>query len=180
MNTTARAALGVAASISAFATTLISGPWVPRFTFEPLNYWFVAASALAIPASLIWLAIAIPGFWRKALAFVAASSSAIPMVPLGLISLAEANSAAAGNNLSHLRLAEISRGHTTYRLYRTDCGATCAYGLQLRKEIDALGVIKLVSTVWSVDHEKDGALRLSPTGQVEVVRGEYVLHAADE
>jgi hypothetical protein len=180
MNNTTRASLGVAVAISAFAITLVSGPWVPRFTFEPLNYWFMAASALAIPASFTWLAIATPGFWRKALAFVAASSTAIPLVPLGFIALSEATSVAEGKNLPHLRLAEISNGRMVYRLYRTDCGATCAYGLQLRKEVDMLGVIKFVSTVWAADHETEGALRLSPTGQVEVVRGEYVVHTAAE
>jgi hypothetical protein len=88
--------------------------------------------------------------------------------------------AAPGTRASLKPLAETQVGSAIYRLYRTDCGATCAYGLALRKEYDAPMLLKAVSTVWSAEAEDAAELRISEDGKAQVVRGNYVLYAHEE
>lgn len=99
------------------------------------------------------------------------------MLPYSLFAALESSNTKDGEHLSLRLLSETQAGGATYRLYRTDCGATCAYGLELRKEVNVLGVLKLVSPIWSASREEPARLRVAPDGSVEVVRGEYVMHA---
>jgi hypothetical protein len=160
--------------------TLMSGPWMLRFTFDPLNYWFSGLSAWAVPASVALLGMAArTTLWRIAL-FGAAALLAIPFGLFGLVALYEAKASNGVEHPSRKRLAEVSTSSYTYRLYQTDCGATCAYGLELRKEIGVLGVMKLVSRVWASYREEPATLRVAPGDQVQVVRGDYGLHTEQE
>jgi len=180
MSSTSKAVTYVALSLVAFGVTLLPGPWLPRFTFDPLNYWFTALSAITIPASLVVLGIALHRSPLRIAVLVIAAAAAVPLIPFGLLAAYEGRRAVGAEHPSHKRLAEVSTSSYTYRLYLTNCGATCAYGLELRKEISILGFAKLVAPVWSAYREEPAELRLSPVGEVQVVRGEYVLHTENE
>jgi hypothetical protein len=177
---TRTAIYSLAASVSAFGLTLLSGPWVPRFSFDPLNYWFAAVAAFAVPLTIGLVGYSTTGFWRRGSMFAVAVLVALPMLPYGLFAMLESGSMKDGEHLSLRFLSETSAGSIKYRLYRTDCGATCAYGLELRKEFDVLGVVKFVSSVWSSYREEPATLRLSPDGRVQVIRGEYVMHTVSD
>lgn len=62
-----------------------------------------------------------------------------------------------------------------YRLYRTNCGATCAYGLVLRKEYDLILGVKVVTPMWSQYRASEGEIVLGDTSTVRVVHGSRVL-----
>jgi len=85
-----------------------------------------------------------------------------------------------GSDPSYRLLSEVGRPLGSYRLYQTNCGATCAYGLELRREYSALGLLSAVSPVWQAAAEDAATLRVAGDGRVQVVRGEYVLHAQEE
>jgi hypothetical protein len=88
------------------------------------------------------------------------------------------NSAPQGQNaedLSFRPLGEASTPKAAYRLYQTNCGATCAYGLELRREVDLPVGLRIVSPVWSAYREEPAAVRFTEQGTVEVYRGNYVL-----
>ena len=63
----------------------------------------------------------------------------------------------------------------TYRLYLTDCGATCSHGLLLRKEIDTNLGVKLVRPEWSVYKQNEAKLTIS-NNVVKVVNGGITLY----
>lgn len=63
----------------------------------------------------------------------------------------------------------------TYRLYLTDCGATCSHGLLLRKEIDTNLGVKLVRREWSVYKQNEAKLTIS-NNVVKVVNGGITLY----
>lgn len=74
---------------------------------------------------------------------------AIPAFILGMFAFMGAQDALENGedaSLEYLKQAKSELG--TYRLYRTNCGATCDYGLDLRREIDLPIGIKLVDSVW--------------------------------
>ncbi len=68
------------------------------------------------------------------------------------------------------------------RLYRSDCGATCAYGLVLRKELDTgLGIV-FVRSLWSRNRAYEGRLQMQHDGRSVLVwpdRGDAALVALD-
>jgi hypothetical protein len=177
---TRSAAVLLIVSLLAFSLTFLPGPWVPRFTCEPLNYWFTGVSALAIPASLLTLGLALRSLWPGVALILLAVLSAVPLAPFSFFAMMAASDQADPSH-SHLwKLDEASRQHYKYRLYRTDCGATCSYGLELRKEVDVIHVVKLISPVWSTDGEKSATLRFTPAGHLQVIQGERILFTHSE
>lgn len=180
MLTVPRALIAVLASAIALGLVVLPGPWLIRFSFDPLNYWFAAMAAFAVPLSVALVARAVRSVWSGALLYLAALALAIPLVPFGAIALLESNNTQDGKHLSRIPLSEVSRHGSTFRLYRTDCGATCAYGLELRREIELLGVVKLASPLWSKYREDHADLHLLADGQVTVVQGELVLYSFRE
>lgn len=178
--TTRTAVYSLTGSLSAFALTLLEGPWMPRFSFDTLNYWFVAAAALAVPLSVLYLGLSLTRFRHRVLVCVLAGLVALPLLPYSLLAMLESASAQGGEHPSLELLSEASSGNSRYRLYRTDCGATCSYGLELRREIDLLGFFKIVSPLWSAYREESATLRLTPDGRVQVVRGAYVMFTAGD
>ena len=175
-----RTALLFVGSLVAFALTLISGPIAIRFTFAPLNYWYTGLAALAVPTSAVLLAKSMASGGERSLVFTFAAILAVPLVPYGLLALSESSRMEGGSDPSYRLLSEVGRPLGSYRLYQTNCGATCAYGLELRREYSALGLLSAVSPVWQAAAEDAATLRVAGDGRVQVVRGEYVLHAQEE
>jgi hypothetical protein len=161
----------VATNMAAFSLVFLPGPWLLRFSSETLNCWFMAVTAFSVPVSLLALGWVAQSTWRKAMAITLAVTTALPLGLLGLIALLESIDATA----SFRPIAELQADGHTYRLYQTDCGATCAFGLVLQREIEFLHVIKVVVPLWVKDHESDATLTAMPDGDVAVVRGGTVL-----
>jgi hypothetical protein len=159
---------------------MISVPVAIRFTFAPLNYWFAGLSALAVPASALLLARSMPVGSNRSLALTLAAVMAVPQVPYGLLALSESTRMEGGTDPSYRLLSEVGRSMGSYRLYQTNCGATCSYGLELRREFSLLGLVSAVRPVWQAAPEDAATLRAATDGSIQVVRGEYVLHSEEE
>lgn len=68
------------------------------------------------------------------------------------------------------------------RLYRSDCGATCADGLVLRKELDTGLGIAFVRSLWSRNRAYEGRLQMQHDGRSVLVwpdRGDAAMVALD-
>jgi hypothetical protein len=162
-------------SLLAFGLALLPGPWLPRFTYAPLNYWFTGVSALAMLIALLALGLALRARWTGIVLILLAFLLAIPLAPVAVITLMAASDQADPKHSNLRKLDEVSNDQYKYRLYQTDCGATCDYGLELRKELDVIHVAKLVSRLWSKNGEKSATLRFTKSGQLQVVEGDRIL-----
>ena len=165
--------------LAAFALTLISDPVAIRFTFAPLNYWFAGLSALSVPASALFWAKSKPVGSNRSFALALAVVVAMPLLPYGLLALSEGARIEGASEPSYRLLSEVGRPMGSYRLYQTNCGATCSYGLELRREFSAFSFVSVVRPVWQAEAEDAATLRAAANGTVQVVRGEYVLHSQE-
>jgi hypothetical protein len=158
----------VVAGIIAF--NFIGWPFGIRFIYTPLNYWAALLLSLALPLSALNVG---SRFKSKALRISGVVVSLIVLMPCLAVSLfigVEAFDVQRTNNDSSLELLhQIPVGIFKYRLYRTDCGATCSFGLNLRKEIDTPLGLKLVRSVWSKYREDAGKLALLPGKEIQVI-----------
>ena len=149
----------------------------PRFEYPPLNHAAVIALALALPAILFWLGSSVlPRGWGCA-AKVVASLIFIPISMFAIFMLCGLfDMVAYGFDPSFERIAEIKGEHAYHRLYRTNGGATTAFGLVLRKEVPLPLGLKLVTWVRSYYPACDARLERLPSGRARL-RVEH--HAAD-
>jgi hypothetical protein len=145
-----------------------------------LNYWFAGLSALAVPAAMVGLGLALRWRWAGAGLILLAVLSAVPLAPFALLAFLAASDQADPQHSNLWKIDEVQRQQYKYRLYRTDCGATCNYGLALQKEVDVFHVGKLVSPIWSISGEKSAALAFTGTGRLQVVVGERILFTETE
>ena len=148
-------------------------PYRPRFASVRANYWAVAALAAVMPVLAFLVAKSIPRTWLRRLVFVGAGVVMLPCVLISSCAVLEAPRPAEADSSFEL-LSETSAGKVAYRLYRTNCGATCAYGLELREELALPFGVKLVSPKWSLYRASEGALKLE-AASVLVVNGDDVL-----
>lgn len=175
----ARAVLTVVLAASALIVVLafIREPVMPRFVAASLNYWFFAAAAAAVPASIVLLAVRSKSTVARIIGVALGLLLAIPLVPMAAIAAMEASDVAAADDPSHRLLGEIrERSGGVFRLYQSDCGATCGRGLTLYREFEYMNVVKLVFPVWSKQRQGNDTLHVSPLGQVQVLDGEHVIY----
>jgi hypothetical protein len=145
-----------------------------RFEAPVANYAGFAVGSMALVFGLAWLATharARPK--RIALAGLAALAFLLLALPTS-VALLEIPSVAGGEDLSSVKLAEHRLPAGVLRLYRTDCGATCAYGLALSHEYSVLPGVKVVREVWSAYRVDSGALQ-SKQAAVQVVSNNKAL-----
>ena len=128
---------------------LLSCDTVPRFDATALNYASAIALAIAIPASLTWIAAlrSRPLHWTAGVAIV------LVWVPFGLFTLFASielsGVIADGLDTGFEPVAELQGTGVRYRLYLTDGGATTSYGLVLRRERPILPGVILVTVLHS-------------------------------
>lgn len=158
-------------SVVGLALHAINTPFALRFAYAPANYWFVAAATLALPIGLGWLALQLRRSALRVALIVSCLLVALPSIAYAALAIGSARN---GIDDSLQLLSEARLDGVTFRLYLSNCGATCAYGLVLRRERD-VAAVRLVSEVWEAEREEPASLRVSPGGTVEVHRGEYVL-----
>ena len=75
---------------------------------------------------------------------------------------------------SYELISEASGKSSNFRLYRTNCGATCAFGLDLREERDMFLGVKLVSPIWSLYRASEGRVVVDKS-TVTVIHGNNIL-----
>ena len=158
-------------SVLGLALHAMNTPITLRFAYAPANYWFVAVATLALPVSLGLLALQLRRSALRVAFIVACLLVALPSIAYAVLAIGSARNGLDG---SFQLLSEAPLNGVTFRLYLSNCGATCAYGLVLRREQD-VAAVRLISEVWEADREEPASLRVSPSGTVEVHRGEYVL-----
>jgi MFS family permease len=123
-------------------------PYQLRLSSAAENYWMLSIGVILFPVLLGWFAMSLSRRWIRRFSFLCAILLLLPC--LFASSCAAHKAPQLGQvDLSYELLSEAKDDEITYRLYRTNCGATCAYGLDLRKERDLFLGIKLVSPFWS-------------------------------
>lgn len=162
--------LGVLALL--FAQGLLGLPYQLRSSSSALNHWAAALAIVSLPVLAMYGAPAIPAHWHPRRVFFGAAVLVIPSVLLA--SCAALIAPPFGQSDDFQLISEAQAGLSTYRLYRSDCGATCATGLVLREEIDVFIGLALVAPVWSMYRASEGGLTVDES-TVRVVRGASVL-----
>lgn len=149
-------------------------PYQLRFSRTALNYWVAAGISLALPVLVFWVTNFWKEKWIRRLCIGLASVLAVPCLLFSGLSMLEAPEYDAKVDGSYELLSESGQGVVTFRLYRTNCGATCAFGLDLREERDLFMGLKLVSPLWSLDRTSEGAV-VADESTVRVVAGSNTL-----
>ena len=155
-------------------------PWQPRFVYEPLNYWLTATLALSIPALMLWIALNIPRRLFRVGGIVVSLLIAIPCALFAMLGWLDSKNVEGTVDPSFELISQRQNKSAHYRLYRTNCGATCAYGLVLRKEYDLILGVKVVTPIWSQYRASEGEIVLEGTSTVRVFHGSRVLVTIQE
>lgn len=153
---------------------LSSLPLQIRFALVPLNYLSAAALALLLPVMLIWVSLRSPWRWLTATGYIASVLVTIPVLLFVMFALIGAAEVEDNLDPALTFLSQAGPGPLRYRLYRTNCGATCNYGLGLRREYDFPLGIRLVTPVWFLYPAEEGIVQLAGD-TVRVVYGSKVL-----
>ena len=146
-------------------------PITIRFSTASLNYWFFALVCMTWPITLHCFARSLkPRVARIVGAAIGIALSALPFI-LGLLAVHEALDAGRlGYDSSKKMLSEVVRPNGYFRLYLTNCGATCAYGLTVHREVETPMGIKFVWPLWSKYRtDSEASLRLSGTNTLQVL-----------
>jgi hypothetical protein len=167
------AAAGLAVILALIAQAMLDLPFRIRSENPATNYWIVAGLSILAPVLLFLVARPIPNALVRRTGLVAAAVIAIPCVAVSSCAMLEAPKLSERDG-SYELLSEAYAGPLAYRLYRTNCGATCAFGLELREERELPLGMKLVSPRWSLYRASEGTVKVEQSA-VLVVKGEDVL-----
>lgn len=159
--------------LAVFAQAMLDLPYRVRFANPAANYWAVAVLSIAAPCLLFIVVRTITQVWLRRMGLVATVVIALPCLAISSCAMMEAPKPSEVDG-SYELLSEAYAGPVAYRLYRTNCGATCAYGLELREERNFLPGMKLVSPKWSLYRASEGAVKVDHSS-VLVVKGGDVL-----
>lgn len=153
----------------------VAGPFEYQLRFEQpaLNYWAAAGLATALPISITWLFMKIPSPKLCFIGIIVAGVIAIPAVIFAFFAIASAPKSSSIDNSFEL-IGETSNHGVVYRLYRTNCGATCAYSLEVQREISTPIGLKLVTPLWSKYRESEAEIK-STANSVQVIQHSVVI-----
>lgn len=152
----------------------IGWPYHIRFDYIPLNYLAYSFLCFSLPVSALLASSLLISKTLKVSGVVCSVLIAIPAFLLGGFAFIGAQDVIeSGEDASFEYLKQTKSDLGTYRLYRTNCGATCAYGLDLRKEMELPLGIKLVKTVWS-QNRIDNADLITTDYSIKVVHNNVV------
>lgn len=156
-----------------FVQGVLGWPYQLRFASSWVNYWAFTVAAIFFPFLVGFLALSLSAKWARRLSFAFA---VLLFIPCLLMASCAAFDAPQGGKVdeSYELISEAGDGSTTYRLYRTNCGATCAHGLSLREERSLLLGTKLVSPRWELYRASEGQVVLKDS-KILVVDGGGVL-----
>lgn len=160
-----------------FIQGYLDWPHKLRTSSPALNHWVTAAASFMVPVLAFLGSRALQGVARSALAWSSILLLALPSLLIGACSVVTAP-AFFSVDKEFERISEQESGLVAYRLYRTNCGATCSFGLVLRKEIDVGPGLTLVTPIWSANRASDGSVSLGED-KVLVFRDGYLFAEVD-
>jgi hypothetical protein len=163
------------ATLSAAFVMFGPAPMNVRFYRPALNEWAFAAFLALPPALIMQLFLNLQESPLQMLGIACSLILALLGLLGGFFTLLASPSFWDRDHPSQLLLSEATSDAGTFRLYRTDCGATCSFTLVLRREIDTPIGIRLVDPVWMRDEEHEGRIEVSEGGNVAVLQGQQVL-----
>ncbi len=155
---------------------IIALPIELRFEQSQYNYLFVKLLCVAIPSSILFSSL----FFIRNVRFIGGVFISLVLAALCFFPFIVADSGyqsivREGVDGSYEQLQEIKVDDSFYRLYRTNGGATTAFGLELRKEVPFVQGIKTVIVlynkyeayegVFSIEENRRIRLQISPYGQ---------------
>jgi hypothetical protein len=168
--------------LSLFVIAIVLSNWLDfvykiRFYNVYYNYLVYTILCVLLPLSVFSLSALTNNNIIKISGLSFAAVSLMPALILAFFANIETNSIKKqGSDPSFKLLDQAINNKITYRLYRTDCGATCAYGLSLQKEIDTSLGIKFVYPVWSIYKQSEGLL-VTNGGFIQVVSNNKILYS---
>jgi hypothetical protein len=168
----------LAVMLGATAQGVFGLPYQLRLSSATANYWTFSAAVVLFPILLGWLAMSISKRRIRRFSFVCVILLALPCLAISSCAALEAPQVGHGD-LSYELLSEANDDAITYRLYRTNCGATCPYGLALRKERNLFLGVKLVSPLWSQYQGFAGEVIVN-NSKIQVSNGKDVLFVLEK
>jgi hypothetical protein len=159
--------------ISIVVVVLLGWPVEISFQNEDINTWAGWLLAMSVPLAILWVAFS---FERRGTVAAALAVALAGFLLCGAAGVVARMFPSAAWDL----VGEASVGGASYRLYRTNCGATCANGLVLTREIDLLLGLRTQQQLWS-QYPSDGfaAVRAVGTSEVQVYSSGQVLFRYD-
>ncbi len=158
--------------LAMFAQGALKLPYQLRFESPGLNYWIFAVAAISFPMLAFSVGASLSTKWARWLTYLCALILAIPC--LTMASCAAIEAPLEGRDLSYELISEAKDGNIAYRLYRTNCGATCEFGLDLREERQVFLGLNLVSPIWSRPRGHEGQVVITES-QILVSIGSDIL-----
>ena len=126
--------------------------------------------ANAIATLLVWvlpfvcfaaLAPKLKGFRLGLLVLVTLALMIAAIIPLSIETMDAVEIARSGKNAGFERVQTIDvPDGSQLVMYRTDCGATCSYGIVLRHEARLIGPVRVVHNVWVAYPAESAAVHL--------------------
>ena len=158
------AALVLSATVLALIGLNIGLPVKLRFADPALNYGAALALALLLPFAAGTLGALAQPRSRWLIFVVVWFGCAVPCSIFSLLTYWEARGIQErGADLSYQLLDTAPGDDVVFRLYLTNCGATCSWGLDLRSERDGPFGMRVVRSIWSA-YKTDNDARLIQTG----------------
>jgi hypothetical protein len=154
-------------------STLVGTDWpiAVRFQIDTLNYYFVALLLVSVPVVLFWISLGLRSWRRIAGASIAVLLIAVCLIPAYWAFTSAPQFGEPGTQI--LDVAELDG--FVYKLYQTDCGAPCDFGLLLREEHNLPLGLKTVGNIWVKNHEESGSLKVYQH-KISVLIGERVAY----
>jgi hypothetical protein len=156
------------------AQSIYKLPYQVRFSLPALNYWVGAGMALSMPFLLFWISLSLGHKWIRGLVMALSILLLLPSLVISGCAALEAPTVSEKVDGSYELISEASRDSSKFRLYRTNCGATCVFGLDLREEHEMFLGMKLVSPIWSLYRASEGRVVVEKS-TVSVLHGTDVL-----
>lgn len=159
-------------AVAGFASGV--GHWGVNVLFQnpALNHFAFVILVLSIPVLLMALAWVTINNWGKAALIIMGVISLFPSIPIGALAAFQGLQIfELGKDSSFEKVAELPHGSKALRLYVSNCGAICDFGLVLREEFDMPLGLKVTRTIWSANDTSDMATmrRLDDT-KVQVIQ----------
>lgn len=158
-----RMSLGITVLMVTMVTlNIVDMPLELRFEQAEYNYLFVMALGVLLPLSLLATSVL---YKERLNLWVIVPACSLLVIPCGLVAFVAYDSFLSirhgGVDESFEKIGELTANDIHYRLYRTNGGATTAFGLVLRKENELLAGVKSVEVLFSQYRAVDGTLSLS-------------------
>ena len=148
-----------------------------RFNSPYLNYFAVSFLLFILPISALIESLFVKGKMYKIIFGVCILVAAVPLyVGGGVAAFAGYEIYKDKRDPFKLQVDSVSNELGTFRLYQTNCGATCSFGLLLQREFDLPIGIKFTKEIWATENGTEGNGKiLSGEHSIKIIENEKVL-----